>query len=84
METDSNNPGRDWIGIGIIAMMLVGAILVSYYLITKDIASCTKDPIKYAFRDSNISKDYASAELRIYQNDGDIVPIFVKKISSNS
>ena len=90
-----NPEKRDWVGILIIAVMLVGAVMVCYYLVTQKITTCTKDPIKYAFENAAIGNDiYNESDFstrkfnhiifQVYENEDDLVPIYVKKIESNS
>jgi hypothetical protein len=77
----------DWVGLIILLLIVVGGVMTCYYLITHDIATCTKDPVKYAFRNSEFDFEktpFAYAELRIYQEEYDQVPIFSKKLTSTS
>jgi len=67
----------DLVGLVAIAIMLVGAVIVSYVLITEKIHPCTRDPLKYTVEkvigDDNIT--YRYVELRIFLNKNDYIPI---------
>ena len=61
--------------------MLIGAVMVSYYLIVTDINKCTSDPVKFALNKLDIP-DYSEINIVAYQNYGDPFPIFDKTIDN--
>jgi len=74
----------DWIGIFAIILLLLGASLISYYLITKEIAKCTGDPIKYAvdeaIKNNEFYKNYSYVRIEIYYEKNDSIPIDILEI----
>ena len=70
----------DLLGIIIIAIMLVGACLITYYYTTERINKCTSDPIKFAIAgiDRPYNVTFTSAEIILYDYYG--FPLFDKKI----
>jgi hypothetical protein len=71
--------GIDWFGLIAIALMLLGAVLISYYIITKEIASCTKDPVKYfvdeSVKDNKFYNNYSYVRVEVYYDKNDSIPI---------
>jgi len=64
----------DWIGIIAILFIVVSGSLFSYYYIITEINYCTADPLDY-FISKEVNENYTYAELKVYYNKGDIVPI---------
>lgn len=38
----------DWVALIALVIMLIGAVMVSYYMITYKVVECTADPVKFA------------------------------------
>ena len=74
----------DWLGIIAISLLLLGASMVSYHMITKEIAKCTRDPIKYAvdkaIKDNEFFKNYSYVRIEIYYEKNDSIPIDILEI----
>lgn len=77
----------DWIQIFAILLIVISGGLFSYYYIISEINDCTSSPLNYAAEkflkekslEKNISYNYV--ELRIFQNEGDLIPIETIKIN---
>ena len=70
----------DWIGIIAILLIVISGCFFTYYLIINEINSCTADPLDYAIL-KEINEKYTYAELNVYYNKEDLVPI--KTIEKN-
>jgi hypothetical protein len=72
----------DWVGVFAILLLLISGCLFTYYFIVAEIHDCTSSPLNYAASkalEKNVS--YSYVELRIFQNENDIVPIDIVKIN---
>ena len=65
-----------------LALLLISAIMISYYFITERINKCTSDPLKFAVEKiikENPScihcSNYSFIVLEIYLNESDFIPI---------
>lgn len=70
----------DWIGLAILLIMLTGAVMVSYQLITRNINSCTKNPIEYYLRDYEVTTNYSLVDLKVFLHYNDVIPILHKEL----
>lgn len=71
---------NDWLGILSIILLLISAVLISYYLISHTISKCVDDPLKYAIDEIADGENYSYAVLYIYRNKLDLVPISKREI----
>jgi len=72
-QSDALRKDVDWVGLIAILIMLVGASIISYHYITREIHSCTSDPLKYAVEqimwDDNSTYEYIILEIYLKKDD---------------
>jgi len=66
----------DWLGLLILFVMLIGSVMVCYYLITDDIMTCTSDPVKYLMDKEGVPSNYSEVRITAYLNYGDVTPMY--------
>ena len=70
----------DFIGILAIALMLIGASLLTYYYTTSKINSCTTDPLKFTADKLSNGQNYSYVSFYIYKYKSDYFPMVRREI----
>ena len=81
MKSQKKGRNFDWLGMIGLILIVVGGVIVSYHLITKDIHSCTSDPLRYLIEDYLEVDHYERIVFNVYTNADDVRPIISMDIA---